>query len=95
VDTERPVLPKVVWEAAEIAIRYEGYLKRQEAAVKTFRKLEGRLFPEGFDFNLPGLRMEARQKLSKLKPRSIGQAARISGVSPADVTVLMIALGLR
>lgn len=95
VDTERPVLPKVVWEAAEIAIRYEGYLKRQEAAVKTFRKLEGRLFPEGFDFNLPGLRMEARQKLSKLKPRSIGQAARISGVSPADVTVLMIALDLR
>ena len=95
IDTERPDLPRAVWEAAEIAIRYEGYLKRQESAVAQFRKLEGKLLPEDFDYNLPGLRLEARQKLNQLRPRSLGQAARISGVSPADITVLMIALGLR
>jgi len=94
IDTNRPVLPRAVWEAAEISIRYEGYLKRQESAVAQFRKLEGKLLPEDFDYNLPGLRLEARQKLNKLRPRSLGQAARISGVSPADITVLMIALGL-
>ena len=94
VDTERPQLPRAVREAAEISIRYEGYLKRQESAVAQFRKLEGKLLPEDFDYNLPGLRLEARQKLGQRRPRSLGQAARISGVSPADITVLMIALGL-
>ncbi len=94
VDTERPALPRAEWEAAEIAIRYEGYLKRQEAQIAQFKKLEDRRLPEDFDYqSLGGLRLEARQKLSRIRPRSIGQAARISGVSPADITVLLIALG--
>ena len=96
VDMERPALPRAEWEAAEIAIRYEGYLKRQASQIAQFRKLEDRQIPEDFDYNaLGGLRLEARQKLSALRPRSIGQASRISGVSPADITVLLIALGLR
>ena len=96
VDVTRPELPRAVWEAAEIEIRYEGYLRRQESQVAQFKKLESRLLPEDFDYqSLAGLRLEARQKLSALRPRSIGQAARISGVSPADITVLLIALGIR
>ena len=96
VDVTRPELPRAVWEAAEIEIRYEGYLRRQESQVAQFQKLESRLLPEDFDYqSLAGLRLEARQKLSALRPRSIGQAARISGVSPADITVLLIALGIR
>ncbi|MEA4822950.1 MAG: tRNA uridine-5-carboxymethylaminomethyl(34) synthesis enzyme MnmG [Clostridiaceae bacterium] len=95
VDTTRPELPHAIWEAAEIDIRYEGYLRRQESQVAQFKKLESRLLPEDFNYRaLGGLRLEARQKLDALRPRSIGQAARISGVSPADITVLLIALGI-
>ena len=94
VDAGRPNLPRAVWEAAEIAVRYEGYLRRQAAQVEQFRRLENRLIPEDFDYmGLNSLRIEARQKLTRFRPRSIGQVARISGVSPADVTALMIALG--
>ncbi|MDL2319312.1 tRNA uridine-5-carboxymethylaminomethyl(34) synthesis enzyme MnmG, partial [Eubacteriales bacterium OttesenSCG-928-A19] len=78
-------------EQATIEIKYEGYLRKQEAAVARFQRMENRLLPEGVDYlSLPGLRLEARQKLDALRPRSLGQAGRISGVSPADVAVLAI-----
>ena len=83
-------------EQAEIAIKYEGYLKKQEAAVRRFRQMEDRSLPEDMDYQgLPGLRLEARQKLDAVRPCSLGQAGRISGVSPADVAVLAIALDRR
>ena len=83
-------------EQAEIAIKYEGYLKKQEAAVRRFRQMEDRSLPEDMDYQgLPGLRLEARQKLDAGRPCSLGQAGRISGVSPADVAVLAIALDRR
>ena len=91
--TELPALPRSVREQVEIAIKYEGYIKRQLMQVEQFKKLEGRRFPEGIDFNaIQGLRLEARQKLSKINPDSIGQASRITGVSPADISVLLIYL---
>jgi len=93
VDSNRPDLPRAVWEEAEIQIRYDGYLRRQEAQVEQLKKLESRKLPEDWDYNaMEGLRLEARQKLSRQRPASLGQAMRISGVSPADVAVLMIAL---
>ena len=83
-------------EQAEIAIKYEGYLKKQEAAVRRFRQMEDRSLPEDMDYQgLPGLRLEARQKLDAVRPCSLGQAGRISGVSPADVAVLAIVLDRR
>ena len=91
--TELPHLPRSVREQVEIAIKYEGYIKRQLMQVEQFKKLEGRRFPEGIDFNsIQGLRIEARQKLAKINPDSIGQASRITGVSPADISVLLIYL---
>ena len=70
----------------EVELKYEGYLRRQQAAVDEMRRLENRLLPEDADYgDIAGLRMEAREKLNKVRPRSIGQASRISGVSPADV----------
>ena len=91
--TELPHLPRSVREQVEIAIKYEGYIKRQLMQVEQFKKLEGRRFPEGIDFNsIQGLRLEARQKLAKINPDSIGQASRITGVSPADISVLLIYL---
>ncbi len=91
--TELPHLPRSVREQVEIAIKYEGYIKRQLMQVEQFKKLEGRRFPEGIDFNsIQGLRLEARQKLAKINPDSIGQASRITGVSPADISVLLIHL---
>ena len=93
IDIERPELPKEVVEEVEIQVKYEGYLKLQEAQVEKFRKLETKKLPEDIDYNeLKGLRIEARQKLNKIKPTSVGQASRISGVSPADVSVLLIYL---
>ncbi len=78
-------------EQAVIQIKYEGYLRKQEAAVARFHKMEARLLPEDADYlSIEGMRVEARQKLDAIRPRSIGQAGRISGVSPADVAVLMI-----
>ncbi len=86
-------VPRDAREAAEIAVKYDGYLKKQLAEVARFRKIEEKLIPNGIDYlNMAGLRIEARQKLDKIRPASLGQAARISGVSPADITVLTIAL---
>lgn len=93
-DPGRPVLPRAVSEAVEIAIKYEGYIKRQQRQLEEFRKMENLILPDGIDYAaLGGLRTEARQKLSAVRPRSLGQAMRISGVSPADIAGLMIHLG--
>ncbi len=90
-DTDRPDLPETVKAEVEIQLKYAGYLARQEKQVAEFRKEEARLLPEGIDYNaIVGLRLEARQKLSDIRPMSIGQAGRISGVSPADIAVLLI-----
>ena len=90
-DAERPVLPKAVTEEVEIQVKYAGYLARQEKQVAEFKKEESRKLPETIDYeNIAGLRLEARQKLSQIRPMSIGQAGRISGVSPADIAVLLI-----
>ena len=78
----------------EIQIKYAGYLARQEKQVAQFKKEEAHRIPEGIDYNaIPGLRLEAREKLELIRPVSIGQAGRISGVSPADIAVLLIWLG--
>ena len=92
-DSERPLLPAAVTEEVEIQIKYAGYLQRQEKQVEEFKKEESRLLPEGIDYlSITGLRLEARQKLQEIRPLSIGQAGRISGVSPADIAVLLIYL---
>ena len=88
---ERPELEKAVWQQAEIAVKYEGYIKRQCEQVERFEKNEKRLIPEDIDYSeVYGLRIEARQKLEKMRPENIGRASRISGVSPADIGVLLI-----
>ena len=90
-DPDRPELPASVTDEVEIQIKYAGYLARQEKQVQEFKKEESRRLPEGIDYNaISGLRLEARQKLSDIRPMSIGQAGRISGVSPADIAVLLI-----
>ena len=90
-DPERPELPDSVTQAVEIQIKYAGYLLRQNKQVEDFKKEESRLLPEDMDYeSIAGLRLEARQKLSEIRPVSIGQAGRISGVSPADIAVLLI-----
>ena len=92
-DPERPALSAAVTEEVEIQIKYAGYLTRQEKQVADFKKEESRLLPADIDYNaIAGLRLEARQKLSRIRPMSIGQAGRISGVSPADIAVLLIYL---
>ena len=92
-DQERPELPRAVTEEVEIQLKYAGYLARQEKQVEEFKKEESRLLPENLDYEaISGLRLEARQKLSDIRPLSLGQAGRISGVSPADIAVLMIYL---
>ena len=93
-DAANPGLPQAVTEEVEIQIKYAGYLLRQERQVEEFKKEEARLLPPDLDYDsIRGLRLEARQKLSKIRPLSIGQAGRISGVSPADIAVLLIYLG--
>ena len=90
-DPDRPELPEAVTQEVEIQVKYAGYLQRQLKQVEDFRKEESRLLPEGIDYeSIAGLRLEARQKLSRIRPMSIGQAGRISGVSPADIAVLLI-----
>ena len=90
-DPGRPALPASVTDEVEIQIKYAGYLARQEKQVQEFKKEESRRLPEEIDYNaISGLRLEARQKLSEIRPMSIGQAGRISGVSPADIAVLLI-----
>lgn len=88
-----PELPRAVREQVEVAIKYEGYIRRQMQQVEQYKKLEGRKLPKEIDYTvIQGLRLEARQKLSQIKPDSIGQASRITGVSPADISVLLIHL---
>ena len=92
-DPERPELSQAVTDEVEIQIKYAGYLTRQEKQVEEFKKEEARLLPENMDYTaIPGLRLEAREKLAAIRPVSIGQAGRISGVSPADIAVLLIYL---
>ena len=96
IDKDRVDLPEQVKEEVEIQIKYEGYIKLQEAQVEKFKKMERKLLPEDIDYNtIKGISLEARQKLNKHKPRSIGQASRISGVSPADISVLLVYLQAR
>lgn len=91
---EIKILPEDVTTQVEINVKYEGYIKRQETAAAQFRKMEKRKLPENFDYSaVPNLSLEAREKLTKTQPESIGQAGRISGVSPADVTALMVYFG--
>ena len=93
IDKERPKLTMQEKQEVEIQIKYEGYIKMQEAQVEKFKKLETKLLPESVDYEtISGLSLEARQKLNKFRPHSIGQASRISGVSPADISVLLIYL---
>jgi tRNA uridine 5-carboxymethylaminomethyl modification enzyme len=91
IDPERPELPTEVAEQVNISIKYDGYIKRQMKQVESFKKLEKKKIPENFNYDdVPSLRIEARQKLKTYSPTSIGQASRISGVSPADVSVLLV-----
>ena len=93
IDTKRPELPEAVTQQVEISIKYEGYIKRQLQQVEQFKKLEKKKLSLDFDYSqVPNLRKEAIQKLNEYQPASIGQASRISGVSPADVSVLLVYL---
>ena len=93
-DPGREVLPAEVCNQVEIRVKYQGYLARQEKQIEEFARAEARLLPRDLDYNsISGLRLEARQKLSDIRPHSIGQASRISGVSPSDIAVLLIYLG--
>jgi len=92
-DTERPALPAAVIEQVEIQVKYEGYIQKQIQQVQKFKLSENRLIPDNIDYmKIDGLRIEARQKLTKIRPVSVGQASRISGVSPADLSVLLVYL---
>jgi len=89
--SELPDLPRAVREQVEVAVKYKGYIKRQMQQVEQYKKLEGRKIPQNIDYTvIQSLRLEAKQKLSQIKPDSIGQASRITGVSPADISVLLI-----
>ncbi len=91
IDKDRPVLSEAVIEQVNISIKYEGYIERQIRQVEQFKKMERRLIPEDICYeDISGIRIEARQKLAKHRPVSIGQASRISGVSPADISVLLV-----
>lgn len=92
-DPERPDLPPDVREQVEISVKYEGYIRRQEKQVEDFRKMASHRLPPDLDYgSIQGLRLEAREKLAAVRPLDLGQASRISGVSPADVAALMIFL---
>ena len=91
IDEDRPKLSRFEAEEVQIQIKYEGYIKMQMQQVEGFKKLEKKLLPEDINYDdIKGLRIEAMQKLGKFRPHSIGQASRISGVSPADISVLLI-----
>lgn len=91
IDTTRPQIDSNVFEQVEVEIKYEGYINKQLEQIERMRRLENKKLPLNFDYNeIAGLRLEAREKLNKIKPQSIGQASRISGVSPADISVLLI-----
>ena len=90
-DPDRPSLPKAVTEEVEIQVKYSGYLARQQKQVEEFKAEESRLLPSDLNyFAIAGLRLEAQEKLAAIRPMSVGQAGRISGVSPADIAVLLI-----
>ena len=90
-DPDRPALPRAVTREVEISVKYEGYIRRQQSQIEAFSRMENRRIPPEVDYEtVPGLRTEARQKLAKIRPANFGQAGRISGVSPADLTALMI-----
>ena len=96
IDQNRPILSRSVRNTVEIDIKYAGYANRQLNEVEQRRKMEEKLLPDDIDYkNVKGLRIEAAQKLSTVRPRTVGQASRISGVSPADITVLLIYLGMK
>ena len=91
VDKQRPALEPLVAEQLEVEIKYEGYIRREQAQIDEMRRLENRLLSPDTPYeSIGGLRKEAQEKLAKIRPRSIGQASRISGVSPADVSVLIV-----
>ena len=93
IDKERKPLPLAVVEQVEIEIKYEGYIIRQKRQVEQYRKMEKKLIPDNLNYDeVPSLRLEARQKLKEFRPISVGQASRISGVSPADISVLLVYL---
>lgn len=92
-DPTRPAYPLEVFEQVEIELKYEGYIKRQQAQIREMRRLESKQIPEDICYDtIDGLRLEAREKLGKIRPQNVGQASRISGVSPADISVLLIYL---
>ena len=91
IDSERPVLTRAEAEQVQIQIKYEGYIKMQKVQVENFKKLENKKLPQEIDYNtVNGISLEAKQKLNKFKPTSVGQASRISGISPADIGVLLV-----
>ena len=91
IDEQRPSLPHEIFERAQTALKYDGYIKRQYADIREAKRLEVKALPDDINYDeIYGLRLEAREKLNKLKPVNIGQASRISGVSPADISVLLI-----
>ena len=93
IDSERPALPELIKTKVEVEIKYEGYINKQMAQIEKFKKLETKALPENIDYlSIDGLRLEAREKLQAMKPNSVGQASRISGVSPADINVLLVYL---
>ena len=93
IDPDNADIPYDVAEQVEINLKYEGYIKRQNAQVEQFKKLESKQIPVDIDYSdISSLRLEATQKLSKIRPESVGRAARISGVSPADISVLLVYL---
>ena len=91
IDDERPELSEAVGEQVNINIKYEGYIERENRQVEQFKKMENRLIPEDIEYeNIDNIRLEARQKLAEIRPLSVGQASRISGVSPSDIAVLLV-----
>ena len=93
VDPDRPDYPPEVFEQVEISVKYEGYIARQEQQIKEMRRIERKKIPADLDYSsLKGLRLEAIEKLSKIRPENLGQASRISGVNPADIAALNIIL---
>ena len=91
IDVTRPNWPRYIFEQVEVEIKYEGYIKRQQAMIDECHRLECKKLPQEIDYaEITGLRLEAIEKLSKIRPESVGQASRISGVSPADISVLLI-----
>ena len=96
IDRQRKELPFDVVEQVNINIKYDGYIRRQQRQGEKFKKLESKIIPDDLDYNeVKSLRIEAKQKLTEMRPSSIGQASRISGVSPADISVLLVYLESR